>query len=155
MTELDIQKKLFDAFLTLDTFASSQGYTGEAFLEIDESKTGYEQFVNVHFPNVPFDYPDDKRWFDLDFASGEPSDVALMQGSQSRFAGVFYIDIIVPQDVAELEAETKYKWIAKLFHNVNIDVVDIMQVYISTKGNDADHYRLQVAVSWEADINKE
>lgn len=149
MTEFDIQKRLFNTFCTLNDFSNID------FLEIDESKEGYEQYTNVHFPNVPFDYPESKRWFDLTFRNNESVDASIMEGSQSRITGILYIDIICPQDVAEDEAETKYRWISKLFNSVNIDVVDIMQVYISTKGNEADHYRLQVAVSWEADIDKE
>lgn len=149
MTEFDIQKKLFDTFCTLNKFSQLP------FLEIDETKEGYEKYTNIHFPNVPFEVPGDKRWFDLTFRNNEPEDAAIMEGAQARFAGVFYIDIIVPQDVAEDEAETKYRWIAKLFNGVDIDIVDIIKVYISTKGNEADHYRLQVAIEWTADINKE
>lgn len=150
MTELDVQEKLFDAFCTLNTFMEGQGYSGEPFLVQDLEGN----YLNVHFPNKPFEYPEDKRWFELTFRSSEPTDLSIY-GEQYRFTGVFYIDIIVPQDVEELEAENKYKWITKLFHSVNIDVIDIMKVYISTKGNEADHYRLQVAIEWEADINKE
>lgn len=157
MTELDIQKRLFDTFCTLDEYAVSKGYKGEPFLEIDENKEGYERFLNVHFTNVPFEYPDSKRWFELTFRSSEPSDSSILaiDESQYRFTGVFYIDVITEQDVGISEAENKYKWIARLFHEVNIDVIDIMKVYISTQGNEADHYRLQVAIEWEADIIKE
>ncbi len=150
MTELDIQKKLFDTFCSLDEFATAHGYTGEPFLEQDLEGN----YLNVHFPNKPFDSPESKRWFELTFKNSEPTDLSIY-GIQYRLTGVLYIDIIVEQDVEELEAENKYKWIAKLFHTVNIDVVDIMKVYISTKGNEADHYRLQIAIEWEADIDKE
>ena len=149
MTEFDIQKRLFDTFCTLNDVSKLQ------ILDIDETKEGYEKYLNVHFPNVPFEYPESKRWFDLTFRNNESVDASLMEGSQERITGVLYIDIICPQDVGEEEAENKYRWIAKLFNGVNIDVVDIMKVYISTKGNEADHYRLQVAIEWEADIDKE
>lgn len=151
MTELDVQRKLFDTFCTLDDYARENGYTGEPFLEQDSDGN----YLNVHFPNRPFVYPESKRWFDLTFRNSEPTDVAIMEGAQYRFTGVFYIDVIIPQDVEEYEAENKYQWIARLFHGINIDVVDIMKVYISTKGNEADLYRLQVAIEWEADIDKE
>lgn len=153
MTELDIQKRLFDTFCTLDGYAVSKGYEGEPFLEKDSE----DNFLNVHFPNKPFEYPESKRWFELTFRSSEPSDSSILaiDESQYRFTGVFYIDVITEQDVGISEAENKYKWIARLFHEVSIDVIDIMKVYISTQGNEADHYRLQVAIEWEADIIKE
>ena len=148
MTELDIQRRLFNTFCSLNDFSNID------FLEIDESKEGYEQYTNVHFPNVPFDYPESKSWFELTFRNNDPVDSSL-GGDQYRFTGVLYIDIITETDNGEAESENKYKWITKLFHEANIDVVDIMKVYISTKGNEADHYRLQVAIEWEADIDKE
>ena len=154
MTEFDIQKRLFDVFKSLDDFAQDNGYIGEPFL-VKVEEGGFDKYLNVHFPNCPFDYPESRRWFDLTFRNNEPVDASLGEDSQSRFTGILYIDIIVPQDVGELEAETKYRWIAKLFNGISIDVVDIMKVYISTQGNEADHYRLQVAIVWEADIDKE
>lgn len=145
MTEFDIQNNLFDVFKNLNSFS------GVDFLETD----GNGNYTNVHFPNVQFEAPDSKRYFELAFRNNEPEDVALMENPQSRFTGVMYIDIITPQDVGEYEALNKYRWIAKLFNGSNIDDVDIMKVYISTKGNEADHYRLQIAVEWTADIDKE
>lgn len=145
MTEFDIQNNLFDVFKNLNSFS------GVDFLETD----GNGNYTNVHFPNVQFEAPDSKRYFELAFRNNEPEDVALMENPQSRFTGVMYIDIITPQDVGEYEALNKYRWIAKLFNGSNIDDVDIMKVYISTKGNEADHYRLQIAIEWTADIDKE
>lgn len=145
MTEFDIQKRLFDVFKTLNDFSDV------GFLETDENGN----YTNVHFPNVPFSYPESKRYFELTFRNSEPSDVALIEDSQSRFTGVLYIDIITPQDVGEDEAYNKYRWIARLFNGADIENVDIMKVYVSTKGNEADHYRLLVAVEWTADIEKE
>lgn len=145
MTEFDIQKSLFDTFKTLNDFSDV------GFLETDENGN----YTNVHFPNVPFSYPESKRYFELTFRNSEPSDVALIEDSQSRFTGVLYIDIITPQDVGEDEAYNKYRWIARLFNGADIENVDIMKVYVSTKGNEADHYRLLVAIEWTADIEKE
>lgn len=145
MTELDIQKNLFDTFSNLNLFS------GIDFLEIDENG----RCLNVHFPNIQFDAPYSKRWFELTFKNNEPVDNAILGNVQNRFTGVLYIDIITPHDVGEYEALNKYRWIAKLFNSSNIEDVDIMKVYISTKGNEADHYRLQVAVEWTADIDKE
>lgn len=145
MTEFDIQKELFDCFLTLNTVS------GVTFLKQDTSGN----YTNVHFPNVPFTAPQDKRWFDLSVQVAEPDDAFLMEDSPYSFAGVLYIDIYQPTDCGEDECKTKYKWIAKVFNDANLDDVDITKVYISTKGNDADCYRLQVAVNWEAIIDKE
>ena len=145
MTEFDIQKSLFEHFKTLNEFS------GIDFLETNEEGN----YTNVHFPNIPFNYPESKRWFELYFNSAEPFDVAIMEGTQNRFNGVFNIDIITPQDVGEEESITKYQWIARLFNDKEIDDVIIQKVYISTKGNEADHYRLQVVIEWTADIDKE
>ena len=145
MTEFDIQKSLFDVLKTLNTFSNIE------FLETDTEGN----YTNIHFPNVPFTEPDSKRWFEVTFKNNEPESASLMEGSQDRFTGVLYIDIITPQDSKEEEAETKYRWIAKLFNSVNLDYIDIMKVYIADKGNEADHYRTLIAVEWEADIDKE
>ena len=144
MTEFNIQDILFTHFKTLNDFS------GINYLEKDG-----EEYTNVHFPNVPFEAPESKRWFDLTFINAEPVDAALMEGAQYRFAGILKIDIYTPQDCGEDEAQTKYSWIAKLFNDAELEYVDIMKVYISTKGNDADCYRLQVTIDWEADIDKE
>ena len=146
MTEFDIQKILFHHFERLNSIS------GIEYLKKDIISGEY---LNVHFPNVQFSVPEDKRWFDLTFRNNEPVDAALGKGSQSRFTGVLYIDIYTPKDVGQDEAEAIYDWIAKLFNDAELDYVDIMQVYVSTSGNDADSYRLQVAINWEADIDKE
>lgn len=146
MTEFDIQKALFDRFKELNEFS------GIEFLKMDEDGN----YTNVHFPNMPFSEPENESWFDLTFRSNEPAQVALTENSQNRFTGVLYIDIITPNDVGEDEAQNKYKWIARLFGgNDIIDDVDITKVYVSTKGNEGDHYRLLIAVEWSADIDKE
>ena len=149
MTEFDIQNELVDLFLTLDTFATEHGKTGIPYFVTEQG-----EITNVHLPNLPFKKPEDKRWFDVTFRNNEPVDASL-GAEQYRFTGVLYIDIYTQQDVGEYECGAIYRWIAKLFNNADMDYIDIMKVYISTKGNDADEYRLQVAIEWEADINKE
>ena len=144
MTEFDIQETLFDTFKTLNDFS------GIEFLNTDTEG----KYTNVHFPNVPFNYPEDKRWFEVTFRNNEPVDASI-GAKQSRFTGILYVDIITPQDSKEDEAENKYRWIAKLFNNIELEYIDIMKVYVSNKGNEADHYRTLVAVEWEADIDKE
>lgn len=146
MTEFDLQTTLFNYFLTLNEFS------GIEFLTQD----GEGNYTNVWMPNQPFSTPEDKRWFELTFRNDAPSDVAIGEKSQKRFAGVLYIDIITPQDTGEKEAQVKYSWIAKLFNDTDyIGDVVIENIYISTRGNEADHYRLQVAIEWTADIDKE
>ena len=145
MTEFDIQEILFDKFKELNTSSGKQ--------YLKQKSNG--DYSNVHFPNETFSVPNDKRWFDLTFKSDEPSDASLGKGSQNRFYGVLYIDIYTPVDKKETEVKAKYKAIARLFNDAELDYVDIIKVYISTKGNDSDSYRLQVAINWEADIDKE
>ena len=171
MTEFDIQDSLFKKFLTLDDFARENGYTGEPFLDKVEVKTSeesvgktlYEKVVNgeivyknVHFPNIPFELPNQGGWFDLTFRNNEPESAAITKDAQNRFTGVLYIDIYSPTDSGEAEVRNKYEWIARLFErDLYFDDVVIMRCYISTKGNDAVSYRLQAAVEWTADIDKE
>lgn len=152
MTEFDIQDSLFERFKTLDDFAAENGYDGDKFFEKNEKG----EYINVHFPNEPFKIPEDKRWFDINCISNEPEAAALMGEAQNRYTGVLYIDINAPQDCGEAEARNKYEWIARLFtRDLYFDSVAVMKCYVATKGNDADHYRLQCAVEWTADIDKE
>lgn len=146
MTELDIQESLFDRFKALNEFS------GVPFLAADDDGN----YLNVSFPNVPFEAPSDKRWFELTFRSNEPEAAALMHDAQERFTGVLYIDIITPTDAGEDEAREKFRWIARLFRRgTYFDDVCINKCYVSTKGAEADHYRLQAAVEWDADIDIE
>lgn len=159
MTEFDIQDSLFKKFCELDDFARENGYNGEPFL-IKEEIDGETVYKNVHFPNETFAKPEtatpEGSWFDLTFRSNEPHSAALGGESQNRYTGVLYIDIYTPLDCGEGEARNKYEWIAKLFsRDLYFDDVVIMKTYISTKGNNAVSYRLQAAVEWTADIDKE
>jgi len=155
MTEFDIQDSLFNKFRTLDVFARENGYTGEPFLKTADVN-GETVYKNVHFPNVPFSVPDDGDWYDLTFINNEPVSAAIMEGAQNRYTGVLYIDIYSPIDSGEAEVRNKYEWIVRLFsRDLYFDDVVIMRCYISHKGNDAVSYKLQVAVEWTADIDKE
>ncbi len=146
MTEFDIQNTLFGIFKKLNEFSGIQ------YLKTDDDGN----LTNVHFPNAPFSVPDSKRYFDLTFRSNEPEQSVILDGSQIRLYGVLYIDIVTPLDSGEDEAESKYRWIARLFNaNEYTDDVAIMKVYISTKDSHDDSYRLQCAVEWEADIDRE
>ena len=144
MTEFDIQNQLFNTFLTLNE-SSGRNYL---------LKEG-DEYTNVHFPNVPFSIPENKTWYDLTFRVSNASDSAIMGKNQTRVAGVLDVDIMAQQDVGEEEVQEKYRCISKLFLNADMEDVDVMSVYISTKGNDADYYKLQVAIEWTADIDKE
>lgn len=146
MTEFDIQESLFNRFKTLNEFSEID------FLETD----GEGNYTNVHFPNIPFESPESKRYFELTFRSNEPEPVSVGEDAQNEYTGVLYIDIITPQDTGESEARTKYEWISRLFtRDIYFDDVAIIKCYVSTKGNEADHYRLQCAIEWEAVIDKE
>ncbi len=154
MTEFDIQDSLFKKFCELDEFAKENGYTGEPFLHFEEID-GEAVYSNVHFPNVPFEKPEDS-WFDLTFRNNEPAKAAIGEKAQNRFTGVLYIDIYTPIDSGEEEARNKYEWIARLFtRDLYFDDVVIMRTYIATKENDDVNYRLQAAVEWTADIDEE
>ena len=82
MTEFDIQESLFDKFCSLNDFAEEHGFPqeGTPLLDIDESK-GEEiewlKYQNVHFPNLPFSYPESKTYYELTFRNNEPEDASL------------------------------------------------------------------------------
>lgn len=144
MTEFDIQEVLFNRFKELNDFS-----------KIKFLKMKGDAYTNVHFPNLPFSVPQDKRWFDLTFKSNEPVSASIGSDAQNRWTGVLYIDIRCPEDTGESEAKNKYEWISKLFtRDLYLDDVVIMKCYVSTKGNEADNYRLQCAIEWEADIDR-
>lgn len=145
MTEFDIQDSLFERFKTINVFS------GIEFLHTDNEG----EYLNVSFPNKPFTEPEDKRWFELTLRTNPPESASLGD-SQNRYTGVLYIDVITPTDTGEDEARNIYEWINRLYtRDMFFDDVAVMKCYISTNGNEADHYKLQVAIEWEADIDKE
>jgi hypothetical protein len=146
MTEFNLQNVLFSKFLELNDFC------GIEFITKNEDG----EVKNVHFPNTPFEIPDDKSWFELTVRTNPPTQVAVMENSQVRITGIFYIDIMTPSDVGEHEAENKYKWICRLFNNARfIDDVVINNCSLERKENELGYYRLLCAIEFEADIDKE
>ena len=148
MTEYDIQDVLFKRFLELNDFSGIQ------FLEPVDSDG---RWPNVHFPNEPFEFPESGRWFDLTFLPNEPEPTGLFEEAQNGYTGLLYVDIYTPVDAGESEAKEKYTWIARLFsRGLDLgDGVDITRCYISTRDVDNGQYRLQAAVEWSAEIDKE
>jgi hypothetical protein len=139
MTEFDLQERLFARFKDLNLVS------GINFLNDN----------NVHYPNESFSIPNDNRWFDLNIVTNEPENVSLLDDSQERINGVLYVDINTPLDVGEDEAKNIYKHLKRLFNNFKDKDILINKCYVSHKESGVTSYSLQVAIEWEADIDKE
>ena len=138
MTDVYLQKKLVDAFLSLNSFSGVQFLNDK----------------NVSLPNKAFVVPTDKRWFAVSFMAGEPSPAAAFDEAQNRWNGVLQIDIQVPLDKGEAEANNKYEWIAKLFRRGNtFDEIEIVKCYRTNQHYTDDQYVTTVRVEWTADID--
>ena len=145
MTEFDIQETLTERFLQLNDFS------GRNYIEFEEGLP-----VNVHERNKPFEVPDNGRWFDLNLLPNPPEPAGLYEDAQNVYTGLFDIDVYTPVDCGEEEAEEKYRWISRLFsRGLSLGCVDIVRCYIATRGVDNGMYRLQAAVDWSAEIDKE
>lgn len=139
MTEFDLQKKLQERFLSLNAFS------GISFLS--------DRNVNLN-GNKAFCIPADRRWFSLRFMSDSPDEVGIGNNVQERLAGIYQIDICVPLDKGEDEAETKYKWIKRLFRaGTEIEELTITKVYKASAFVEKTYYRVVVRIEWTADID--
>lgn len=139
MTEFDLQKKLQERFLSLNAFS------GISFLS--------DANVNLN-GNKAFCIPDDRRWFSLRFMSDSPDEVGIGNNVQERLAGIYQIDICVPLGKGEDEAETKYKWIKRLFRaGTEIEELTITKVYKASAFVEKTYYRVVVRIEWTADID--
>lgn len=137
MTELDIQKTLFDAFNTLNEFS------GIEFIK-----------DNVAYLNKPFTVPYSKRWFELNIISDRPETTALMNGAPERWNGFLQVDICTPLNKGEDEAGTKYEWLSRLFSRGKMfGPVIIKSCYIAHRESESDHYRMVVRIEFTADLN--
>lgn len=138
MTEVYLQDKLINAFLTLNDFS------GRPFLRDD----------NVLLPNKAFTVPTNKRWFAVSFMAGEPSPAAAFGEAQNRWSGILQIDIYTPLDRGEAEANNKYEWIAKLFkRGKTFDDIEIVKCYRKNQHYTDDQYVTTVRIEWTADID--
>lgn len=138
MTEICIGKALYERFKTLNEF----------------SGTKYITENNVAYPNVLFNPPEDKRWFELSVVADKPNAVSLGQDAQNRWTGIFQVDICTPLNKGEKEANTKYEWIAKLFkRGTCFGDVEVDRVYKATEGAEDDFYKTVVRVEWTATID--
>lgn len=140
MTEVSIQKSLFDRFLTLNT------YSGKPYIKDNNS--------NVAFPNKSFKQPADNKWFNLWFKCNEPNSVGLGEEAQNEYTGFFQIDICTPLNKGEDEPNAKYGYIASLFkRGTTFDDVIVDKVYRSGIEVEGNHYKTIVTVLWTARID--
>lgn len=138
MTEFDLKKKLENHFMTLNEFSTIP------FLNESNVNKG---------DNKAFFVPADKRWFSLAFLSDTPDEIGIGNNEQERITGIYQIDVCVPIDKGEDEAESKYKWIKKLFKTgLEIDEITINKVYKASASTEKNYYRVVVRVEWTADI---
>lgn len=139
MTDVNVEKKLIEAFNTLNTF-SGKNYINR----------------NVAYPNRNFTVPANKTWFALHFLPDEPSPSGMGTEAFNRWNGIFQIDICTPLGVGDDEGNEKYRWISKLFTRGGVfDFVRINRCYRARASSEVDHYVTTVRVEWTADIIKE
>jgi hypothetical protein len=152
MTDAYIEKTLIDAFLSINSFMTDNGYTGVPYITMKNGKP-----ANVSLPNNPFSEPEDKRFFVLDFLSGSPEAAGLGTNAENRWYGVLQIDIITPLGEGTKEAESKYEWICKLFSRGKMfGEVTVNKTYRATQGAvpDMPFYRFVVRVECESTLPK-
>lgn len=138
MNETDVQKILFEHFATLNESS------GIEFLTAD----------NVCYNNnKKFTPPSDKRFFKVSFLSDKPSIGGIFEDAPNNYAGILQIDICVPLDKGESEAETKYNALSKLFkRGLSLGDVEIGLYYIADKSAESDYYKLVTRVEWSATL---
>lgn len=145
MTELSIQKSLFDRFMTLNTFSS------KTYIDFDAKGNP----TNVSLPNKAFSQPSNNRWFRLAFKCNAPNPVGISLDSQDEFTGFFQIDVCTPRDTGEDEASAKYGYIKQLFNRgTTFDDVEIDKVYRSDTQVSDNYYKTIITVLWTARIDK-
>ena len=138
MTEFGIERELVERFLTLNDF-SGVNFVKDKNVDFSDNKT--------------FSIPKDKRWFKLSFLSDEGENIGIGNFEQSRFSGIFQIDIYTPIDKGREESETKYEWISKLFKKGTcLKDVSINRVYKALQEVEENGFRTVVRVEWTADI---
>lgn len=141
MTEIELKELLVKHFFTLNTFS------GITFLQDD----------NVDLRNnKAFTEPTDKRFFVVQFLPDTPESIAIGNNDVERFTGIFQIDIITPIDKGLDEADTKYKWLKKLFKKgTEIEEITVNNVYKASSITEDTYYRTVVRVEWTADITND
>ena len=145
MTDTRIEQTLIDAFLTLNEFS------GIPYIE----KDGNGNPLNVALPNVPFNEPGDKRFFVISFLPNEPEPAGLGEYAESRWDGIFQIDVTVPLGAGTDETAAKYDRIAKLFQRgKSFGDVTIRRTYRATCGAELAYYRTVIRVEFTATLPK-
>lgn len=141
MTEFDLRRKLEEKFLTLNDVSGIKYLT--------DSNVNYNR-------NSAFVIPSNRRWFSLNFIADEPDDIGIGNNEQERITGIFQIDICVPIDKGEDEAEAKFKWIKRIFpKGSEIDEITVNKVYRATSETEENYYKVVVRVEWTADITRD
>lgn len=137
MTEVGIQEILINRFKELNEFSGINFLTDN----------------NVMYPNQVISIPADKRWFELYFMSNEPKPITAFNDEYglNSYTGYLQIDICTPLDKGEIEPNTKYEWLNKLFKmGDNYGDVSILSCQRIKQTRENDHYVTKVKVSFEA-----
>lgn len=137
MNDVDIQRILFNAFMTLNNV----------------TRVNYLNEKNVALPNIIFIPPVNNRWFELSFLPTEPKTSSLFLDTENRWTGIFQIDIYTPIGVGENEANEKYNAVVKLFEKgKSFDFVDIIKTYRAKTEVNKNNYKVTIRIEWVADI---
>lgn len=109
---------------------------------------------NVALPNVEFEPPVDSLWFGLNILDDEPESIGLYNKTQERYTGFLQIDICVPLNVGEDEADDVYSFICGLFDvGSTFDDVTINKVCKVNAGVEGKYYKTVVRVYFDADVD--
>jgi hypothetical protein len=152
MTDAYIEKILVDTFLSINSFMTDNGFTGDPYITIKNGKP-----ANVSLPNSSFEEPENKRFFVLDFMVNSPEAAGLGTNAENRWYGVLQIDIITPLGEGTKEAEAKYEWICKLFSRGKMfSEVSVNKTYRATHGavTNMPYYRTVVRIECESTLPK-
>ena len=145
MTDTYIEQTLIEAFLTLNDFS------GVSYIKKDTKGKP----LNVALPNLPFDTPDDNRFFVVSFLPNEPEPAGLGTNAENRWSGILQVDIMVPLGAGMDETAAKYEWIAKLFQRgKSFGEVMIRCTYRAAHGAELSCYRTAVRVEFSCSLPK-
>lgn len=145
--DIYLRKALIKKFLTLNDFSQIPFIT---FVKED----GKLKPTNVSLPNKEFEPPVDSLWFGLNILDDEPESIGLYNKTQERYTGFLQIDICVPLNVGEDEADDVYSFICGLFYvGSTFDDVTINKVCKVDAGVEGKYYKTVVRVYFDADVD--
>lgn len=111
------------------------------------------KYLDVAFPNIPFQRPDNGYWYELYFMTQAPDQIELGSYGRNRWRGIMQVNICVPKSSGTQAVNERFNAIAALFRQgMNLAHVRINKVYRGTAIEDGDFYSMPVSVEWWSDL---